>query len=38
MAKETAAPRLSVGYVAGAHGVRGMVRIQLFDGHSEALR
>lgn len=38
MAKETAASRLSVGYVAGAHGVRGMVRIQLFDGGSEALR
>lgn len=31
------ATRLSVGYVAGAHGVRGTVRIQLFDGDSRAL-
>ncbi len=29
--------RLTVGYVAGAHGVRGLVRIQLFDGESSAL-
>jgi 16S rRNA processing protein RimM len=32
-----AATRLSVGYVAGAHGVQGMVRIQMFDRGSEAL-
>jgi len=32
-----AASRLSVGYVAGAHGVRGTVRIQLFDRDSQAL-
>jgi 16S rRNA processing protein RimM len=31
------APRLTVGYVAGAHGVRGTVRIQLFDRNSDAL-
>ncbi|MCR9163268.1 MAG: ribosome maturation factor RimM [Nannocystaceae bacterium] len=32
-----AATRLSVGYIAGAHGVQGMVRVQLFDRGSEAL-
>ena len=30
--------RLSVGYIAGAHGVNGTVRVQLFDGSSEGLR
>ncbi len=30
--------RLTVGYVAGAHGVGGLVRIQLFDDRSDALR
>ncbi len=30
--------RLSVGYVAGAHGVSGLVRIQLFDRDSDPLR
>lgn len=38
MSNETdAATRLSVGYVAGAHGVQGMVRVQMFDRGSEAL-
>ncbi len=32
-----AATRLSVGYVAGAHGVQGMVRVQMFDRGSAAL-
>lgn len=36
MAKEQPS-RLTVGYVAGAHGVTGTVRIQLFDRDSHAL-
>ncbi len=30
--------RLSVGFVLGAHGVRGTTRLQLFDGGSHALK
>ena len=32
------AGRLSVGFVLGSHGVRGAVRLQLFDGGSSALK
>lgn len=33
-----ASARLAVGFVLGAHGVRGTVRLQLFDGGSHALK
>lgn len=32
------APRLSVGYIAGAHGIQGLVRVQLHDPDSAAVR
>jgi 16S rRNA processing protein RimM len=32
------APRLTVGYVAGAHGIGGVVRVQLHDPDSKAVR
>lgn len=37
MSNDSASTRLSVGYVAGAHGVQGMVRVQMFARGSEAL-
>jgi 16S rRNA processing protein RimM len=32
------APRLTVGYVAGAHGLAGLVRVQLHDADSQSVR
>lgn len=36
--EDDTAGRLSVGFVLGSHGVRGTVRLQLFDGGSHALK